>query len=68
MLIKGGVAVAFAIVAIALFTPFSLQDALRDGMVGYLSVMTIFGLIGLACLLGGRHLRASATHWDTDGT
>ncbi len=65
-LIQTGEGVAIAIVVIALYTPFSLQDALREGMVEYLSIMTIFGACGLGCLLFGRHLRRAASHWDRD--
>lgn len=64
--IKTGVAVAFAIGAVALYTPFSLMGAVHDGMYGYLAVMGIFGAIGLAAFLTGRHLRHEATHWDFD--
>jgi hypothetical protein len=66
VLIKTGTAVAVAILAIALYTPFSLREALVDGMFGYLTLMAVFGLAGLGSLLLGRHLRHEATHWDFD--
>lgn len=64
--IKTGVAVTIALVAIALYTPFTLRDAVDRGMVDYLAIMGLFGLVGLAAFLIGRHLRREATHWDAD--
>lgn len=64
--IKTGVAVAAAIGAIALATPFTLKQALDEGMFDYVGVMSVFGLLGLASFLLGRHLRRQATHWDFD--
>ncbi|UPT61381.1 MAG: hypothetical protein M0D54_13185 [Hyphomonadaceae bacterium JAD_PAG50586_4] len=64
--IKTGAAVAVAIGMITLYTPFTLMDAIRDGMWDYLAVMGGFGTLGLACFLFGRHLRRQATHWDFD--
>lgn len=64
--IKTGVAVGVALGAIALYTPFTIADALRDGMTEYLAVMTGFGLLGATSFLFGRHLRKQATHWDFD--
>lgn len=66
VLIKTGVAVGVAIGLIALATPFTLMDALRDGMYEYLTVMGVFGGVGLGLFLFGRHLRREATHWDFD--
>lgn len=66
LLIKTGTAVIVAIVLIAAYTPFSLRDAIADGMFDYLAVMGVFGAIGLGCFLLGRHLRNEATHWDFD--
>jgi hypothetical protein len=66
VLMKTGAAVAVAIGLIALYTPFTLQSALRDQMYGYLTVMGVFAAIGLAAYLFGRHLRREATHWDFD--
>ncbi|MGH6951504.1 MAG: hypothetical protein ACREH4_11555 [Vitreimonas sp.] len=66
VLIKTGVAVAVVIGLIALYTPFTLEDALRGQMYGYLSVMGVFGAIGVIAYLVGRHLRREATHWDFD--
>jgi hypothetical protein len=64
--IKTGAAVAVALGLIALYTPFTLMDAINDGMNDYIAVMGTFGAIGLACFLVGRHLRHEATHWDFD--
>jgi len=64
--IKTGVAVGVAIGLIALYTPFTVREALADGMYAYLSVMGAFGALGLIALLAGRHLRRQATHWDYD--
>lgn len=64
--IKTGVAVAVAIGLIALYTPFTAREALADGMYAYLTVMGVFGALGLISLLAGRHLRHQATHWDYD--
>jgi hypothetical protein len=66
VLIKTGVAVGVALGLIALYTPFTLMDAIHDGMNDYLAVMGTFGVIGLAAFLAGRHLRHEATHWDFD--
>jgi hypothetical protein len=66
VLIKTGVAVAIALGMIALYTPFTLRDAVDDGMYDYLTVMGIFGAISIACFLAGRHLRREATQWDFD--
>lgn len=66
VLIKTGAAVAIALIGIALYTPFSLMDAINDGMYDYLGVMGVFALIGLAALIGGYHLRREATHWEFD--
>ncbi|MGE0595303.1 MAG: hypothetical protein AB7P07_02995 [Hyphomonadaceae bacterium] len=66
VLIKTGVAVAVALALIAFYTPFSLMGAIRDGMYDYLAVMGVFGAIGVAAFLSGRHLRRQATHWDFD--
>lgn len=66
VLIKTGAAVAAALGLIALYTPFTLEDALADQMYGYLAVMGVFGAIGVSAYLAGRHLRREATHWDFD--
>jgi hypothetical protein len=66
VLIKTGVAVFVALGLIALFTPFTLMGAIEDGMYDYVAVMGIFGTLGLASFIGGRHLRRNATHWDFD--
>lgn len=64
--IKTGVATAVAIGLITLYTPFTLMDAVHDGMWDYLAVMGGFGTLGMASFLFGRHLRRQATHWDFD--
>jgi len=64
--IKTGVAVAVALGLMALATPFTLADTIYDGMWDYLAVMGVFGAIGVASFLYGRHLRREATHWDFD--
>jgi hypothetical protein len=64
--IKTGVAVWVALGMIALYTPFTLMDAIHDGMNDYLAVMGVFGVIGVASFFVGRHLRREATHWDFD--
>lgn len=66
VLIKTGAAVFIAIGAIAIFTPFSLSDAIHDGMYDYLAVMGGFGCLGAVAFFTGRHLRHEATHWDFD--
>lgn len=66
VLIKTGVAVAIALLLITAYTPFSLATAYEDRMYGYLTVIGVFGVIGIACFLFGRHLRRQATHWDFD--
>jgi len=64
--IKTGAAVGVAMLLIALYTPFTLMGAINDGMYDYLTVMGVFGAIGLASFFWGRHLRREATHWDFD--
>lgn len=64
VLIKTGVAVGVALAAIALYTPFSLRQAIDDGMYDYVSVMGIFAGLGLFAFIYGRHLRREATHWE----
>jgi hypothetical protein len=66
VLIKTGAAVGVALGLIALYTPFTLMSAINDGMYDYLAVMGIFGALGVAAFLAGRHLRREATHWDFD--
>lgn len=66
VLIKTGAATFVAIGAIAIFTPFSLSDAVSDGMYDYLAVMGTFAFLGLVAFFTGRHLRHEATHWDFD--
>lgn len=64
--IKTGVAAAIALGLIALYTPGTLAEAITDEKYDYLAVLTVFGLLGLAAFLFGRHLRRQATHWDMD--
>lgn len=64
VLIKTGVAVGVALAAIALYTPFSLRQAVDDGMYDYVSVLGIFAGLGLFAFIYGRHLRREATHWE----
>jgi len=66
VLIKTGVALAVVLGMIAAYTPFSLMDAVHDGMLDYLMVMGLFGVVALAAFLTGRHLRKEASHWDFD--
>lgn len=66
VLLRTGVAVGVVIFLIAGITPFSWRDALNDGLYAYLTLMTLFGLVGVLCLLAGRALRRNATHWDIE--
>jgi hypothetical protein len=66
VLIKTGVAVGVALGLIALYTPFTLREAIDGGMYDYAAVMGVFAGIGLFAFLYGRHLRHEATHWDFD--
>ncbi|MES1158336.1 MAG: hypothetical protein ABUL42_00425 [Terricaulis silvestris] len=66
VLIKTGVASAFVIAAIVLYTPHSFQDALQRHMFDYLTVMGLFAAIGVLAIFTGYHLRRTATHWDFD--
>lgn len=66
VLIKTGAAVGVALLLVALYTPFTLESALKDGMYGYLTVMGAFALCGVLAFALGRHLRSEATHWDFD--
>ncbi len=66
VLIKTGVAVGVALAMIALYTPFTLREAIDDGMYGYVSVMGVFAALGVFSFLYGRHLRKEATHWEFD--
>ncbi|MEQ1810885.1 MAG: hypothetical protein ABL889_13215 [Terricaulis sp.] len=64
--IKTGVAVAVALGMVTLYTPFTVRDAVDDGMFDYLGVMGVFAGAGLFLFLYGRHLRKEATHWEFD--
>ncbi len=64
--IKTGVAVGVALGLVALATPLTLADYIRDGAYDYLALVGLFATIGMACFLYGRHLRREATHWDFD--
>ncbi len=66
VLIKTGAAVAVALGAIALYTPFSLREAIDDGMYDYVTVMGVFAGLGMFAFIYGRHLRQEATHWEFD--
>jgi len=66
VLIKTGAAVGVALLLIAVYTPFTLTDAISHRMYPYLAVMGGFAFIGLCLFLIGRHLRHEATHWDFD--
>lgn len=66
VLIKTGTAMWVALGLIALSTPFTLMGAINDGMWDYLAVVGVFGVLGMAAFLVGRHLRREATHWDFD--
>lgn len=66
VLIKTGVAAGVALGMVALFTPFTLMDAIRDGMYDYAAVTGAFAALGMASFLYGRHLRREATHWEFD--
>jgi hypothetical protein len=66
VLIKTGVAVAVALAAVALYTPFTLRDAVDGGMYGYVTVMGVFAGLGIFSFIYGRHLRKEATHWEFD--
>ena len=66
VLIKTGAAVGVALGLIALYTPFTLREAIDGGMYDYAAVMAVFAGIGLFAFLYGRHLRKEATHWDFD--
>ena len=66
VLIKTGVAVAMALALIALYTPFTLRDAIDDGMYDYVGVMGVFAGLGLFSFIYGRNLRQEATHWEFD--
>jgi uncharacterized membrane protein len=64
--IKTGVAVTVALGMIMLYTPFTIRDAIDDGMFDYLAVMGVFAGAGLFLFLYGRFLRKVATHWEFD--
>ncbi|HRO02273.1 MAG TPA: hypothetical protein PLS69_01515 [Terricaulis sp.] len=64
--IKTGVAVGAALGLLALITPLTLADYIRDGAYDYVALMGLFATLGMASFLYGRHLRREATHWDFD--
>jgi hypothetical protein len=66
VLMRTGAAVAVALGLIALYTPFTIRDAITDGMYAYLTLMGVFAAIGIASYLTGYHLRREATQWDFD--
>jgi hypothetical protein len=63
---RTGNATAVAILAIALYTPFSIREAFGERMYGYLGLMIAFGLTGMLLYFYGRHLRRCATHWEVE--
>jgi len=62
--IRAGFAAMLAVAVIAAATPFSLGEALAEGMYAYVALMCAFGVAGLGVFFYGRHLRRCATHWD----
>jgi len=66
VLIKTGAATMLALVAIAIYTPFTLSEVIAEGRYDYLGLLGAFASLGACFFLVGRHLRHEATHWDFD--
>lgn len=63
-LIKTGAALVWLVAAIGLYTPFSLRDALRENMTGYLGMIAGMLLFALGLWQWGRKVREQATIAD----
>lgn len=63
-LIKTGVAVVWLCILIGIYTPFSLNDALAQNMVGYLSMIAGLLLLAFGLWQWGRRMREEATIAD----
>lgn len=63
-LIKTGAALVWLVIAIALYTPFTLRDALRENMVGYLGMIGGMLVLALGLWQWGRKVREQATIAD----
>ncbi|MDZ4776592.1 MAG: hypothetical protein SGJ23_07385 [Alphaproteobacteria bacterium] len=63
-LIKTGVAVMWLCIVIGIYTPFSLNDALAQNMVGYLSMIAGLLLLAFGLWQWGRKMREQATIAD----
>jgi ABC-type nickel/cobalt efflux system permease component RcnA len=63
-LIKTGAAVVWLVIAIGLYTPFSLGDAMRENMTGYLGMIAGMLVFALGLWQWGRKVREQATIVD----
>ncbi|HVY85528.1 MAG TPA: hypothetical protein VG943_10375 [Caulobacterales bacterium] len=66
VLIKTGVAIAFALAGVILYTQHGFRIAFQDHLYDYLTVISVFAVLGVAAFFLGHHLRSTATHWDFD--
>jgi hypothetical protein len=63
-LIKTGAALVWLTILIGLYTPFTLGDAIRDGMVGYVGMIAGILLFAVGLWQWGRNVRREATIAD----
>lgn len=63
-LIKTGVALLWLVAAIGIYTPFTLGDAVREGMIGYVGMIGGMLLFAFGLWQWGRGIRAEATIAD----
>lgn len=63
-LIKTGAALVWLVILIGLYTPFTLRDAVREGMVGYLGMIGGMLLFAAGLWQWGRVVRREATIAD----
>ena len=64
--IKTGVAVVFAIILIALYSPGFLRQSWDTHHYTYPILLGSFAAVGALAYLAGRHLRHAATQWEAD--
>jgi ABC-type nickel/cobalt efflux system permease component RcnA len=63
-LIKTGVALVWLVIAIGIYTPFNLREAMAEGMVGYIGMIAGMLLLALGLWQWGRGIRREATIAD----
>jgi hypothetical protein len=63
---RTGGALLILMALLALGTPFTLVDALDQGLWQYVVIVAVTVALGIVFFFGGRALQRTATHWDND--